>query len=262
MSQVWAAASAYESYIGRWSRVVAREFLDWLNAPERGRWLDVGSGTGALSAMVLESADPNEVVGVDRTEAFVDYARTKVTDSRARFLVGDAQELPVETGAFDAVISGLVLNFVPDPQRAIHELARATRIGGVIGAYVWDYAEGMHMQRFFWDTAAELDPEVVELDEGKRFESVCSPDRLSSLFLAAGMHNVVTRAIEIPTIFRDFDDYWLPFLGGTGPAPYYVTGLDEDRRCSLRDRIRARLPVASDGTIPMTARAWAVKGQR
>jgi ubiquinone/menaquinone biosynthesis C-methylase UbiE len=81
MSQVWAAASAYESYIGRWSRVVAREFLDWLNAPERGRWLDVGSGTGALSAMVLESADPNEVVGVDRTEAFVDYARTKVTAS-------------------------------------------------------------------------------------------------------------------------------------------------------------------------------------
>jgi SAM-dependent methyltransferase len=262
MAQVWVAAEAYEPYVGRWSRVVGREFLAWLNVPKQGRWLDVGSGTGALTGLILELAEPVEVVGVDRTEVFVDYARAHVTDPRARFLVGDAQELPVDSGHFDATVSGLVLNFVPEPQRAIRELARAVRAGGPAAAYVWDYSEGMQMQRYFWDAAVELDPAVAGIDEGKRFDSVCSPDRLSSLFLEAGFQGVETRAIQVPTVFRDFDDYWKPFLGGTGPAPNYAVGLDEERRDALRDRIRSRLPVAPDGSIPLTTRAWAVKGRR
>ena len=262
MTDVWGKAGAYEAYVGRWSRPVGREFLAWLNVPAGRRWLDVGSGTGALSGLILELASPEAVVGVDRTEGFVEFARSQITDSRAQFMTGDATQLPVETSSFDAVVSGLVLNFVPDPEAAVGEFARVSTPDAVIGAYVWDYSDGMQLQRHFWDAATELDQAAAELDEGNRFDSVCSPERLSALFRTAGLLDVETRAIVVPTVFRDFDDYWSPFLGGTGPAPNYAMGLDDDRRAALRERIRARLPVAADGTIPLTARAWAVKGMR
>jgi SAM-dependent methyltransferase len=160
---------------------------------------------------------------------------------------------------FDAVVSGLTLNFVPEPDRAAAELARVAAPGGVVAAYVWDYAEGMAMMRYFWDAATALDPAAAELDEGRRFP-LCQPDALGRLWTGAGLADVEVRAIEVPTRFADFDDYWTPFLGGQGPAPGYVMSLDEERRDALRDLLHARLPSAQDGSIPLTARAWAVRG--
>lgn len=261
-TDVWASGDAYEPYVGRWSRVVAREFLAWLAMPPGGRWLDVGCGTGSLSRVILEVASPTEVVGIDPSAGYVAYARARVPDPRARFEVGDASALPFPSLAFDAVVAGLVLNFVPDPAVAVAEMARTARPGGVVGAYVWDYAGGMELMRRFWDAAVALDPAARELDEGRRFAAVCHPDALAELFRGAGLREVEARAVEVPTVFRDFDDYWRPFLGGQGPAPGYAVALSGERRDALRERIRADLPVAADGSIPLTARAWAVRGER
>jgi SAM-dependent methyltransferase len=157
------------------------------------------------------------------------------------------------------VVSGLVLNFVARAETALAEMARVTRPGGTVAAYVWDYAEGMQLMRHFWDAAGVLDPKAKELDEARRFW-LCKPEPLSWLFLSAGLEDVEVRAIEVPTYFRDFDDYWSPFLGGQGPAPSYAMSLSEERRSELRQRIRAGLPSDSEGGIPLSARAWAVRG--
>lgn len=259
-NDVWAAGKLYEPYVGRWSRLVAREFLDWLAIPAGKDWLDVGCGTGALSQTVVERCSPSSVTGVDPSAAFIEHAKVHV-QGPARFLVGDAQSLPLEAASADAAVSGLVLNFVPRPQAALAEMMRVVRPGGMVAAYVWDYAGRMELMRYFWDAAVELDPAAGALDEGSRFP-LCAPAPLAELFGGAGLQRVEGRQIEVPTRFTDFDDYWSPFLGGQGPAPGYAMSQDEVRRAALRDLIRSRLPIAADGSISLVARAWAVRGTR
>jgi SAM-dependent methyltransferase len=257
----WAQGDSYEAYVGRWSRPVARDFLGSLAVPEAREWLDVGCGTGALAQAILQEAAPAAVVGIDRSEAFVAGARRRLGDPRARFEIGDAQALPVAGESFDAVVSGLVLNFVPDPRKMVAEMVRATRAGGTVALYVWDYAGVMDVMRRFWDAAKALDPAAAALDEGARFP-LCAPAPLATLFRDTGLAEVSTFAIEVPTVFRDFDDYWAPFLGGQGPAPGYAVSLPEERRRALRDRIRAGMPIEPDGSLQLRARAWAARGRK
>jgi SAM-dependent methyltransferase len=256
---VWAIGDPYERYVGRWSRLVAREFLSWLGIPAGREWLDVGCGTGALSQTILQNASPARVTGVDPSDGFLASARAQITDPRAEFRQGDAQALPATDGIFNATVSGLVLNFIPDQAKAVGEMWRVTRPGGTVAAYVWDYAGEMQLMRHFWDAAVALNPKARELDEGIRFP-VCQPEPLVALFSAAGLRDVSVKAVDVPTVFKDFEDYWSPFLGGQGPAPGYCMSLSEADRVALRDRIRAGLPGAHDGSIPLIARAWAVRG--
>jgi hypothetical protein len=150
-----------------------------------------------------------------------------------------------------------VLNFVPE---AAVGMARVVRPGGSVAAYVWDYAEKMELMRRVWAAAVALDVAAGELDEARRFP-ICRPEPLARLFSEAGLEEVQVRAIDVPTVFSDFDDYWKPFLGGQGPAPGYAMSLSEAKRTALRDRIRATLPLAGDGSIPLIARAWAARGR-
>jgi len=257
----WTAGDLYEGYMGRWSRPVAREFIKWLAVPAGGQWLDVGCGTGALSQTVLQLTEPARIKGIDRSEGFVNFAREHVKDDRVRFEVGDAEVLTDDSETFDAVVSGLVLNFIPHPERALAEMKRVTRTGGAVAVYVWDYADGMQFIRHFFDAAVALDSKAAEHDEGPRFP-ICHPDALRQLFESTGLQGVEVRAIEVPTVFRDFDDYWSPFLAGVGPAPAYAMSLSEEHRSALRERIRAGLPFNSDDSIPLSARAWAARGIR
>lgn len=252
---------AYEPYIGRWSRLVAREFLAWLSIPSDARWLDVGCGTGALTQTILATGSPTEIDAVDSSADYVDFARDRVTDPRVRFAVADARHLPPALHDVDATVSGLMLNFVPEPELAVAEMARATRSGGTVAVYLWDYAEGMQLIRYFWDAAVAIDPRARELDEGHRFP-ICNPVALEKLFRDTGLRDVESRAIDVPTRFTDFEDYWRPFLGGQGPAPGYAMRLDDQERATLRDHLRAHLPIAPDGSIDLVARAWAVRGTR
>src|SRR5262245_60403224 len=143
-NDVWADGELYEPFVGRWSRFVAPEFLNWLAVKPGGRWLDVGCGTGALTQTILVKAAPQWVIGVDRSEGFVNYARSKLSDTRATFDVADAQTLDkLATATFDAVVSGLVLNFVPKPDLAVREISRVAKSGAVVAVYVWDYADKM-----------------------------------------------------------------------------------------------------------------------
>jgi SAM-dependent methyltransferase len=257
--EAWTGGAAYEPYVGRWSRRVAPEVVTWMGVPGGCRWLDAGCGTGALCAAVLAQAAPQTVVGIDAAEEYVRYAQEQLADPHLHFSLGDLHALPFAAATFDAAVTGLVLNFVKDAPRVVRELRRVVRPGGRVGAYVWDYAEGMAFMRAFWDAASALDPRAAELDQGQRFP-LCRPQPLADLFTAAGLEQVSVRAVEIPTHFRDFDDFWQPFLGGQGSAPGYVKTLTEKMRGALQARLRADLPTAADGSISLQARAWAVQG--
>ena len=255
------SALAYDAFMGRWSKLVAHDFLAWLSVPPHSRWLDVGCGTGALVSAILQSASPSKVCGIDPSEEHITYARTISPPNRCHLLVGDAQALPSEFSSFDATVSGLALNLVPDAIAAVAEMIRVTRRDGLVAAYVWDFASGMQLLRYLWDAATKLDPTAEELDQGKCFP-ICHPDRLRVLFTEAGVSAVEVRALEVPTIFRDLDDYWTPLLTGHGRAPGYVMSLGAEQRSRLRDGIQEVLPTHPDGSIHLTARAWAVRGTK
>jgi len=214
-----------------------------------------------LSQTILQLAAPAHITGIDRSDSFIAFAHAQTPEARLQFVVGDAQDLSVETGTYDAVVSGLMLNFLVRPDRAVAGMAQSARSGGVVAAYVWDYAGKMQFMRHFWNAAAALDPLAYDLDEGRRFP-LCQPEPLKQLFQSAGLSDVEARPVEIATDFRDFEDYWSPFLGGQGPAPSYVMSLSAERRAALRERLHASLPFALDGSIPLVARVWAVRGMR
>jgi SAM-dependent methyltransferase len=255
----WDGGSDYESYVGRWSRRVAEDFVEWVAVPAGAAWLDVGCGTGALTASIIARAAPASIVASDRSPEFVAHAAAEIRDERVEFLVADAAALPLAAASADAVVSGLVLNFLPDPLAALAEFGRVARPGGAVAAYVWDYADGMGPIRAFWDAALELDPAVRELDEAVRFP-LCHPGRLHRLFSEAGLRDVGVKTIHAQAVFRDFDDYWTPFLSGVGPAPGYCAALPDDRREALRSRLLARVSADGPGPIAMNARAFAVRG--
>lgn len=257
----WASGTSYEAFVGRWSRLVAPIFLDWLAVPSGRRWLDIGSGTGALTQSIIDRCAPASVVGVEPSAGFVAHATANVDDDRATFRVGTADATGLPDASVDAAAAALVLNFVPDVGAALAETHRVTTPGGTAAAYVWDYADGMQLLRRFWDAVGVLDPDSGAADEGGRFP-IAAPDPLGSAFRGAGFEDVETRGIVIPMVFASFDDYWGPLLGGAGPAGSYAVSRTEAERTRLREHLRASLPIAADGSIHLTARAWAVRGRR
>jgi SAM-dependent methyltransferase len=184
------------------------------------------AGRGALAGTILGRDPTARVTGIDPSEGFVEHARGRLA---GEFVVGDARVLPFPDDAFDVAVSGLVLNFVPEPEQAVAEMARVVRPEGTVAVHVWDHAEGMELVRKFWDAAIEVDPAATELDEGRRFP-LCRPEPLRELLAAAGVAGLDVLPVDVPTLFRDLDDLWEPFLGGQGPAPVYASSLDEEQR--------------------------------
>ena len=255
----WAAGDAYEQFMGRWSSKVASHFLQWLKLPPDQRWLDVGCGTGALTRAIAAFAQPQLLVGLDPSWDFVQYASQQTNE--ATFLVAGGGALGFRDKSFDAVVSGLALNFIPAPEQSLVEIYRVIKPSGMAAAYVWDYAGKMEFLRYFWDAAVELDASAASSHEGHRFP-ICQPEPLRQLWQKAGFHNVSVDALDVPTVFDRFESYWQSFNRGNFPAPKYTLSLDETHRRNLRTRLRATVPTESDGSIHMVARVWAVCGYR
>jgi SAM-dependent methyltransferase len=245
--------------MGRWSRQLAPELVTFADIGDGQTVLDIGSGTGELAFAVARAVPSSRITGVDPAAAYVKFAQSQAPSDRVRFVVGDAQRLEFADRSFDRAVSLLVMNFIPDRSKAMRELVRVTKPGGVIAAAVWDYGDGMQMLRVFWDEAVALDPSVAARDE--RNMPLCKRGELGEFWRAHALTAVEERPLTVQTPFKSFDDYWAPFLGGQGPAGAYVRQLGETDRAALRDRLRRRLlGDGPDGPITLQARAWAVKG--
>ncbi|WP_417207074.1 class I SAM-dependent methyltransferase [Antarctobacter sp.] len=254
----WSAGQSYDHYMGRWSQLIAARFLDWLAPSAEADWLELGCGTGALTRTILATAAPRSILATDQSADFVAHAKAQTDDSRARFQVADALQLPVQDGSVDCVTSALVLNFIPDRPAAFAEMCRVLRRGGLLSFYLWDYpGGGMGFIDAFWKAAAEVDPAAADLDESARFP-FCNPESLAGLCDDAGLERTEVVPIEVATGFEDFDAFWHPFTLGAGPAPGYCKSLTQAHRQELKDRLRAR--VGGDGPVVLAARAWAAKG--
>jgi ubiquinone/menaquinone biosynthesis C-methylase UbiE len=258
---VWDSASAYERFMGRWSRELAHVFVLWLGIPRGRHWLEVGCGTGPLTSRILQIGRPASVVATDASQQFVTHARAALPDDRVQFVTASATKLPTKAAGYDVVASSLVLNFLPDPTAALREMRSLAAKGGTVAACVWDYAGEMQFLRRFWDAAVELDPTARRWDEGERFP-ICSPSALETAFREAGFSHVTVDALEVATRFQDFDDYWMPFVGGPGPAPGYLSSLAGQKQKDLATRLATTLPRNENGSIALTARAWAARAER
>jgi trans-aconitate methyltransferase len=257
----WAAGDAYEAYMGRWSRRVADEFVHWLTPQRAAHWLEVGCGTGALTSAICRLCEPSSVVACDQSSPFVEHARATIQHPGASFTVASIDTLPTRGEGFDLIVSGLVLNFIAQPDAALAAMRTRARPGGVVAAYIWDYTGGLEFLHYFWREAAVLDPRAEPLDESLRF-AAWTRAYLASCFETAGLTSVDSTVLVVPTSFTNFDEYWIPFLGGTGPAPGYVASLSLFQRDRLAQRLRSRLPRANDGTLRLQASALAVRGIR
>jgi SAM-dependent methyltransferase len=245
--------------MGRWSTKVAQGFLDWLSPAMGLKWLDIGCGSGALSAAAINGYKPENLIAIDQSEEFVHSTQRRL-GNQAICKLGNALDLPIEDGIADLTVSGLVLNFIVDVSQALAEMKRVTANGGTVAIYVWDYAGTMDFLQVFWEAAAKLNTEASAMNEAIRFSN-CNTQALHDIFNIAGLDNVQSANIEIITHFKDFNDYWKPFLGAQGPAPTYLMSLDETERDKLKKLIRKYLPVQPDGSIPLSARALAIQGK-
>jgi SAM-dependent methyltransferase len=246
---MFSVSDGYERFMGRWSRRLAPLFVTFAGVTGGDHVLDVGSGTGALSAAAA-AIESVQVTGIEPAAAYVHYAQEHLD---GHFEVGNAMALPFADDSFDRTLAMLVLNFVPDPAAALQQMIRVTRPGGVVAAAVWDYGEGMQMLRMFWDAAVALDPAAAPRDE--RHMPLCTRGALGGLWRAHSLSDVDEQPLNIDMPFASFDDYWQPFLGGQGPAGVYVSSLAESARRALESRLRTRLD-----DLKLCARAWAVCG--
>lgn len=250
--------AGYERFMGRWSRLLAPKLVEFAGVRAGDAVLDVGTGTGSLAHAVREVTAAGAVTGIDPSADYV-AAAERLSDARTRFEVGDSQALRFDSAAFDTTLSLLVLNFIPDRVKALSEMVRVTRPGGVVAAAVWDYAGEMQMLRVFWNAVLELDPASAERDEAHM--PLCRSGELVAFWRAQGLHDVTGAALTIGLRFASFDDYWAPFLLGQGPAGAYVSALSKEQQAALEGRLRERLlGRASDRPIELEARAWAAKG--
>jgi len=250
-------AAPYERFMGRWSRAVGDIFLAWLAPPKSARWLDVGCGTGAFTELVLDNCSPARIVAVDPAAAQIEHAQRQPIAQRAEFRVADALALPLPDDGFDIVSSALVINFIPDREKALAEMRRVARPGGTVTGYVWDFTNGLSpnspLQRALRKVTGDQ-----PIPPGVASSSIAA---MQSLFAAAGLADIATAVIDVKQTYRDFDDFWDAQTPSFAPGAKVIAALPDNERARMRDIVRAAVPPSPDGSVTYSARANAIKGR-
>jgi ubiquinone/menaquinone biosynthesis C-methylase UbiE len=250
-------ADAYEQIMGRWSRRLAPHLIRFGGLSDGDRVLDVGCGTGSLTFALSEIARTEAITGIDLIPGFVEFAHSRNTDPRIIFQQGDARDLPFAENSFDRAYSMLVLQFIPDADRAVAEMCRVVRPGGTVTAAVWDSFSGQPHTRLIWDIAAVLDPAV----ERNLFRSLSAPGEMAQVWQQHGLLDVEQTSLLIRMDFASFDDYWSPFAAGEGPLGQLVARFTGAARSALEQHIRrAYLANRPDGPRSFACVAWACRG--
>ncbi|MGH7794417.1 MAG: class I SAM-dependent methyltransferase [Candidatus Binatia bacterium] len=252
-------ANNYEQRMGRWSRQLAPLFVEFAGVEDGEHVLDVGCGTGALSATLASMTKASKIVGIDLSKDRIDYARGQIADPRIAFEVGDAQALPYSDESFDRCMALLIVNLLPDAPKAAREMRRVTRSGSVVATTMWDGSSANELTGRFWDAAIAIDPTAKRRADGRG--KYGTAEALSDLLKGAGLNRIQVTALTMPCFLSSLDDYWLPLTKGEGPSGAYLTELSEDHQAAVREQLRVNLLGSPpDGPFTLKAKAWAVKG--
>ena len=260
MAEKFSNAEGYERHLGPWSSILALRFIDFAGVQDGDRVLDVGSGTGPLALALAASTSCSEVVGIDPSAPYIEFARRRTSDPRVRFEVGDAMKLPYADNYFDKTLAQLVLNQIPDTSRAVVEMCRVTKSGGTVAACVWASGKDNERNHIFWEAAMAIDPAAAQQREtgGRRYGR---RERLSALWTECGLKEIKEADLVTSVDYVSFDDFWLPHLEGQARAGSYVRSLSPDRQDALRNRLRQDiLGTKRDGRFSLRAQAVAVQG--
>lgn len=256
----WNDSNAYDLYVGRWSRRIAGDFMQWLQPQANLSWLEVGCGTGALTTEILNSARPLRILAIDKSGAYLTKARSYISSPRVSFSKTDLSAL--DAGAeFDYITSGLVLNFLSDVEEKLKCMKQYLRPGGSISAFVWDYAGHYQPMRIFWDSVKQLYKEAERFDAGIKYP-LCSESNLTALFRSVDLSNIRFTKIEKIATFRDFDDYWLPIASAQGSVTEFLDTLNEGKKNDLKALVKSRLPMSLNGEIKLILSALAIEGRK
>ena len=254
-------AHAYQQFMGRWSRRLARKFIASAGLADGERILDVGCGTGSLTFALAEAANLAKIAAIDDSEIYLAAARANNKDPRISFERADACALPFEDACFDRAMSLLVLHFIPETERAVGEMCRVVRPGGTVAATVWDTFGGMPNQRMFWDTAAMLDPAAGAARGRSYFRPMTKANQMKETWTRLGLLRVEETALMIRMEFADFGDFWDPIAAGEATLGQYVAGLSHDAQQRLERALRAAYEGNEpDGPRSFAAVAWACRG--
>lgn len=252
-------AEAYEAMMGRWSRQLAPLFVEFVGVRDGEIVLDVGCGTGSLSATLARLTRASKIVGIDPSSGFIEYARTQVADPRVTFEVGDAQKLPYSDASFDRCMALLAVDHIPDARKATLEMRRVTKTAGVVATTMWDRSRANELDTCFWDAAAAIDPNAN--GTAGRPGSYGSAEALSELWIGVGLTDIEVSGVTVPCHVSSFDDLWQPYLRSQGATGAFMAGLSADRREALRKVMQQNvLGDGADGPFTLKAKAWAVKG--
>jgi ubiquinone/menaquinone biosynthesis C-methylase UbiE len=255
-SAMFSDGKVYERMMGRWSKLVGRVFLEWLNAPKNLKWIEVGCGNGAFTEDLIAHRVPLEVTAVDPSEGQLSFARTRPAAKLAQFREADAQALPFPNRSFDAAAMALVITFIPDPAKAVREMARVVRPGGLVATYMWDTLAG----------GVPLAPiETALKSMGKNYARLSSTaskrEVMQALWQEAGLQSIETRQIRIPVTYSSLEDFYESNLVPVGPAGQILKAMSTSEIAQLKERLREILPIAADGRIAYEAFANAIKGK-
>ena len=254
--------NGYEAQMGRWSRRLAPLLIDFAALSDASRILDVGCGTGSLTFALASNPSIGVVTGIDLSSEYIAHALTHRADPRVSFEVGDATRLRFEDASFDHTLSSLVLQFIPEPGRAIREMRRVTRSGGIVAAATWDTRGGVVVQRMFFDTAAVLDPNAARHRAAACARAMSRKEGLLQAWSDAGFVDIVADSLTIRMDYASFLDFWSSIDGRDGPYAGYLATLTDEAKQTLRRLIEAAyLDGEPDGLRSYAATAWAVKGR-
>jgi ubiquinone/menaquinone biosynthesis C-methylase UbiE len=252
-------AEAYEIRMGRWSRQLAPLFVEFVGVRNGEKLLDVGCGTGSLSATLARVAKAARIVGIDASKGFIDYARTQIADPQVTFEVGDAQNLPYSDGSFDRCMALLAIDWIPDARKAALEMRRVTKRAGIVATAMWDRSRANELDNCFWNAVEAVDP-AAKPPAGRR-GNYGSAEGLSNLWSGAGLTDIEVTAFTMPCQFFSFDELWQRYLKSEGTVATYMAGLSAVRCEALKSAMRRGvLGDAPEGPFTLQAKAWAVRG--
>jgi trans-aconitate methyltransferase len=257
-NESWDDTAGYELYVGRWSRQLSADFIQWLRPKPGSTWLEIGCGTGALTSAILHGAKPAHVVAIDKSAAYLQQAQKELASANVTFVTGDVESV-APTKRFDMISSGLVLNFLPHPAQSLRRLMHNLNPGGQLSSFVWDYAGHYQPMRYFWDAAGQIFETAAQYDAGIKFQ-ICNPERLTSLFKSLGLTEIEVTNIERIATFDGFDDYWEPIAAAQGSVTEFMNTLSSGQKADLKETVRKRLPIAANGEIKLVLNALAIKG--